>query len=154
MSNFAIYQTSFGLYKIVYQRDYVIGISRIVEDSANNGVKTDLTDLVYQQLAEYFSGKRRAFDFCYKLIGTDFQQKVWHQLIKIPYGQTRSYKDIAEAIGRPKAYRAVGMANNKNPISIVVPCHRVIGTNGKLVGYAGGIDIKKALLKLEGALPK
>lgn len=98
---------------------------------------------------EYLSGKRKAFDFAFELDGTDFQNKVWEELTHIPYGETRTYKEIAIAIGNPKASRAVGMANNKNPISIVVPCHRVIGFDGKLVGYAGGLDMKKALIDLE-----
>ena len=88
------------------------------------------------------------------LKGTDFQKQVWQALLKIPFGETRSYKQIAEAIGNPKAVRAVGMANNKNPLLIVVPCHRVIGTNGKLVGYAVGLDKKEYLLRLEGSLRK
>ena len=98
---------------------------------------------------EYLDGKRKEFDFPYKMIGTEFQKKVWHALTKIPYGETRTYKEIATAVGNPKASRAVGMANNRNPIFIVVPCHRVIGANGKLVGYAGGLDMKDALLSLE-----
>lgn len=106
-------------------------------------------DLAVYQLKEYFAGKRKIFDFPYQLKGTDFQQKVWAALCEIPYGQTRTYKDIALAIGNPRACRAVGMANNKNPMSIVVPCHRVIGSNGKLVGYGSGLDMKQALLQLE-----
>ncbi len=106
-------------------------------------------DLAVCQLKEYFAGKRKIFDFPYQLKGTDFQQKVWAALCEIPYGQTRTYKDIALAIGNPRACRAVGMANNKNPMSIVVPCHRVIGSNGKLVGYGSGLDMKQALLQLE-----
>lgn len=94
-------------------------------------------------------GKRREFTFLYKLVGTDFQLKVWNALKNIPYGEVRSYKDIAREIGNPKAYRAVGMANNKNPIIIAVPCHRVIGSDGNLVGYVGGMDMKKYLLNLE-----
>ncbi len=152
MTNFAIYKTTFGLYKITYDNGYIVQIARITETVADYGVKSALSDVVFQQLEEYFNGKRKRFDFRYKLAGTDFQQKVWRQLTKIPYGQTRSYKDIAIAIGRPSAYRAVGTANNKNPLSIVVPCHRVIGSGGKLVGYAGGLATKLKLLKLEGAL--
>jgi len=89
------------------------------------------------------------FDFKYDLQGTDFQKKVWHALEQIPYGETRSYKDIATAIGNAKASRAVGMANNRNPITIAVPCHRVIGSSGKLVGYAGGLEMKEKVLELE-----
>lgn len=104
------------------------------------------------QLKEYFDGKRTDFNLKMKLHGTDFQKKVWTYLSKIPYGETRTYKDVAEAIGSPKGFRAVRMANNKNPIAIIFPCHRVIGASGKLVGYGGGLDIKEQLLRLEGIL--
>ena len=107
------------------------------------------SDMVFLQVQEYLQGKRVAFDFPYKLHGTEFQKKVWNALCNIPYGETCTYKDIATAIGNPKACRAVGMANNKNPITIAIPCHRVIGASGKLVGYAGGLEMKKALIKLE-----
>jgi len=102
-------------------------------------------------LAEYFDGKRRRFDLPVDLYGTPFQLRVWRELKKIPYGEVRSYKELARAIGSPKAVRAVGGANNKNPVPILVPCHRVIGSNGSLVGYGGGLSIKEYLLKLEGA---
>lgn len=102
-----------------------------------------------QQLNEYFSGKRQSFTIKLAPEGTAFQQKVWSALRAIPYGQTVSYGEIAKAIGKPKASRAVGTANGRNPISIIVPCHRVIGSNGKLVGYGGGLPIKEALLSLE-----
>ncbi|MDQ0359400.1 methylated-DNA--[protein]-cysteine S-methyltransferase [Breznakia pachnodae] len=105
-----------------------------------------------KQLKEYFDGKRTAFDLKMKLHGTEFQKKVWTYLSEIPYGETRTYKDVAEAIGSPKGFRAVGMANNKNPIAIIYPCHRVIGASGMLVGYGGGLDIKEQLLRLEGVL--
>ena len=101
------------------------------------------------QLEEYFAGQRKLFDLPFCAKGTAFQQKVWEQLQLIPYGETRSYGQIAAAIGNPKASRAVGGANNKNPIGIIVPCHRVVGANGALVGYAGGLDVKAALLALE-----
>lgn len=108
---------------------------------------------IIQQLEEYLAGNRTNFDVSLDLIGTPFQRKVWKALTTIPYGKTCSYGEIANQIGNPKAVRAVGGANNKNPISIVVPCHRVIGTNGALVGYGGGLDKKEYLLKLEGFLP-
>ena len=111
--------------------------------------ETVLIKKANKQLQEYFSGKRKIFDLPLAPTGTEFQQKVWSSLRKIPYGTTNSYKEIAESIGNIKASRAVGMANNKNPILILIPCHRVIGTNGKLVGYAGGIDVKEKLLKIE-----
>lgn len=102
-----------------------------------------------RQLEAYFSGKLKSFDLRLAPEGTEFQKSVWRALCKIPYGETRTYKDIAESIGNPKAYRAVGHANNRNPISIIVPCHRVIGSNGKLTGYACGLDIKAFLLNIE-----
>ncbi|HEX9901997.1 MAG TPA: methylated-DNA--[protein]-cysteine S-methyltransferase [Acidobacteriota bacterium] len=102
-----------------------------------------------RQLEEYFSGKRRLFDLALDLQGTEFEQKVWRQLLRIPYGQTASYQETAEAIGRPKAVRAVGAANGKNPVAIIVPCHRVIGRDGRLVGYGGGLWRKKWLLDHE-----
>lgn len=111
--------------------------------------ETALIKEVYQQLSEYLKGERQMFDLPLNPRGTDFQKRVWQALCDIPYGETRSYKQIAEAIGNPKAVRAVGMANNRNPITIVVPCHRVIGADGKLVGYGGGLEMKEFLLRLE-----
>ncbi len=102
-----------------------------------------------RELNEYFSGDRREFSFPLDLRGTDFQLACWHALLEIPYGETRSYRDIAQAIGHPHAYRAVGMSNNRNPVAIVVPCHRVIASSGSLCGYGGGLDIKRKLLDLE-----
>lgn len=104
------------------------------------------------ELKEYFAGERREFSFPLDLRGTDFQVACWRALLKIPYGETRSYADIARAVGRPQGFRAVGMANNRNPIAIVVPCHRVIASDGTLCGYGGGLDVKRKLLELEGAL--
>jgi methylated-DNA-[protein]-cysteine S-methyltransferase len=102
-----------------------------------------------KQLNEYFSGQRKVFDLPLDFEGTEFQEKVWQALLTIPFGETRSYKQIAEQIGNVKAVRAVGAANGKNPISIIAPCHRVVGANGKLVGFAGGLENKDILLKLE-----
>ena len=102
-----------------------------------------------KQLHEYLEGKRNLFDLPLAPEGTEFQNKVWNALKEIPFGETRSYGEIAKVIGNEKASRAVGMANNKNPIMIVIPCHRVIGANGKLVGYAGGVEVKEILLNLE-----
>ncbi|CAM9101341.1 methylated-DNA--[protein]-cysteine S-methyltransferase [Acinetobacter bereziniae] len=102
-----------------------------------------------QQLNEYFQGHRTQFDLALDFAGTEFQQKVWQALLTIPFGETRSYKQIAEQIGNVKAVRAVGAANGKNPISIIAPCHRVVGANGKLVGFAGGLENKDILLKIE-----
>ena len=106
-----------------------------------------------RQLRAYFAGALREFQLPLDIEGTDFQKRVWRQLTTIPYGETRSYRQIAAAIGSPNAVRAVGAANGANPIAIVVPCHRVIGTSGKLVGYGGGLPLKQRLLELEGAAP-
>ena len=104
---------------------------------------------VEKQLKEYFKGKRTKFEIPLNPKGTEFMKNVWKELLKIPYGEVRTYKEIAEKVGNSKASRAVGMANNKNPIPIIIPCHRVIGSNNKLVGYALGLDMKKYLLDLE-----
>ena len=110
---------------------------------------TELLSMATIQLDEYFQGKRTTFSLPFKLTGTPFQLAVWKELQNIPYGQTTSYKEIAQKINKPKAYRAVGMANTKNPLPIIIPCHRVIGSNGKLIGYAGGLKLKNYLLELE-----
>ena len=104
-----------------------------------------------QELGEYFAGKRRRFSLPLDLRGTDFQLACWRALVDIPYGETRSYRDIAQAIGHPHACRAVGMSNNRNPVAIIVPCHRVIASSGSLCGYGGGLDLKRKLLDLEQA---
>jgi len=102
------------------------------------------------QLKAYLAGELKQFDFALDLRGTDFQKKCWHALLAIPYGETYSYADIAEAVGSKDAFRAVGQANHRNPVAVVVPCHRVITTSGTLGGYGGGLDVKRWLLKLEG----
>ncbi len=112
---------------------------------------TPLLAEAIRQLTAYFEGTLRDFDLPLAPVGTPFQRAVWDELRRIPYGQTRSYGEIARRLGNPRATRAVGMANHKNPISIVIPCHRVIGGNGQLVGYASGLDIQRGLLSLEGA---
>ena len=109
------------------------------------------TAQVRRELQEYFAGKRKEFTFPLDLRGTDFQKRCWNALLAIPYGETRSYAEQARAVGSPNGFRAVGMANGDNPIAIVVPCHRVITSDGKLGGYGGGLDVKEKLLKLEGA---
>ncbi|MCI8350797.1 MAG: methylated-DNA--[protein]-cysteine S-methyltransferase [Oscillospiraceae bacterium] len=111
--------------------------------------KTPLLQRAAQQLGEYFAGRRQVFDLPLSPRGTLFQCRVWEALQKVPYGETCTYKDLAVAVGIPKGFRAVGMANHCNPIAILIPCHRVVGTNGSLTGYAGGLDMKAALLKLE-----
>ncbi|NCB92644.1 MAG: methylated-DNA--[protein]-cysteine S-methyltransferase [Clostridia bacterium] len=110
---------------------------------------TSFLEMVEEQLKEYFEGKRRTFSFSISPQGTEFQRKVWKALEGIPYGEVKTYGQIASEIGSPKGSRAVGMANHNNPIPIVIPCHRVIGKNGSLTGYAGGLEKKTALLTLE-----
>ncbi|NLY42688.1 MAG: methylated-DNA--[protein]-cysteine S-methyltransferase [Clostridiaceae bacterium] len=112
--------------------------------------KTDMIAQAINELNEYFIGKRKVFAVPIHLIGTEFQKRVWNKLMEIPYGTTVSYGFIASQIGNIKASRAVGSANNKNPVPIIVPCHRVIGARGNLVGYGGGLDIKTKLLEIEG----
>lgn len=111
--------------------------------------ETELIAQCKKELDEFFAGERKTFDLPLSPEGTDFQRKVWQALQEIPYGETRTYKEIASAAGSPKGFRAVGMANNKNPIAILIPCHRVIGSSGKLVGYAAGVEKKAWLLALE-----
>jgi methylated-DNA-[protein]-cysteine S-methyltransferase len=106
-----------------------------------------------RQLNEYFAGKRKSFSVKLDFVGTPFQKKVWCALLSIPFGETRSYGQLAKQIGNPKAVRAVGAANGKNPISIIGPCHRVIGASGNLTGFAGGLEVKALLLRLEGGRP-
>ena len=148
MIKYAFYNFEFGILKIGFKTTKIF----YLKPSKNIDTKNEpslLTDLVFRQVMEYFDGKRIKFDFNYELYGTDFQKKVWNILLTIPYGETRSYKDIATLIGNPKASRAVGMANNKNPLTIIFPCHRVIGSNGKLVGYFSGLEMKEKMLFIE-----
>jgi methylated-DNA-[protein]-cysteine S-methyltransferase len=129
-----------------WSRKALLSLAPVRDDQRNQAVKA--------QLEEYFAGKRTEFDLPIDLYGTPFQKAVWMELTRIPYGETRSYKEIALAIGAAKAVRAIGGANNRNPIPIIIPCHRVIGSNGALVGYGGGLPIKEYLLGLEGFLGK
>ena len=120
---------------------------------ASTGEEMDAAPLLLQaerELEEYFAGRRTAFSVPLSMHGTPFQMEVWAALREIPYGETRSYAALASQIGRPRACRAVGMANHVNPLPILVPCHRVLGADGRLTGYAGGLDVKKYLLELEG----
>lgn len=148
MKGTAIYHSPVGDIQLDWEDDAATALKN-ADANIHADTPNELTKLVFRQLDEYFTGTRKTFDFPYRLHGTPFQERVWAALLEIPYGETRSYKDIAEAIGCPKAFRAVGMANHANPIFIVIPCHRVIGTNGGLVGYGGGLEMKKALLELE-----
>ena len=147
------YKFKKGYLKLSYTDSAITGlitvkdISNVIGDNYSN----DLLSKTIKQLDEYFEGRRREFDLPLSFKGTEFQMKIWKELLNIPYGETRSYKDIAIAVGNPKACRAVGGANNKNPISLICPCHRVIGASGKLVGYGGGLDMKEFLLKKESS---
>lgn len=144
------YEVPIGRICIEDDGEAIIGLyldDKPIDDSEN---ETELIKETYIQINEYFEKKRREFEIPIKLYGTEFQNKVWNALYVIPYGKTCTYKDIATAIGNPKAVRAVGGANNKNPIMIIVPCHRVIGADGSLVGFGAGIEVKRYLLNLEG----
>ena len=147
MRTFYDYYTPVGKLYIEAEEDFLTKLSFF--ELSGKRLETPVIKETYRQLTEYFEGNRKTFDIPLKLEGTDFQKSVWHALMKIPYGKTATYLEIAETIGNPKASRAVGMANNKNKIPIIIPCHRVIGTNGSLTGYAGGLEIKKKLLELE-----
>ncbi|MFR6291275.1 MAG: methylated-DNA--[protein]-cysteine S-methyltransferase [Peptococcaceae bacterium] len=145
--------TMAGLLRIVEENDAIVQIQFEQEQKTVGDAALQDTPLLLEakrQLEEYFAGLRAGFSLPLNPQGTAFQKKVWQQLEAIPYGQTRTYGQIAAAVGQPTASRAVGGANHNNPIAIVIPCHRVIGANGKLTGYAGGLDIKEKLLRLEG----
>jgi len=144
---FAVYDFPCGRLKIGYT-DKAIRYVRKTEER-EGGTPSELSELAAKELSEYFAGERRSFDVPLDLQGTEFQRKVWQALSEIPYGETRSYREIAEGVGNPKACRAVGGANNKNPAVIIIPCHRVIGADGAMVGYGGGIEMKRLLLELE-----
>lgn len=145
---YATYSSPFGQIRIGYENEDVVSIGRGKHEEKAH-MPSALTDRVNEQLQEYFAGNRKDFDFPVRLSGTNFQMKVWRVLSEIPYGQTRTYGEIAAAIGNKNASRAVGMACSKNPLWIIVPCHRVVGCGKKLTGYAGGIAMKQALLELE-----
>ena len=141
------YNTVIGKIFIAEKNGFITHVT--FKDIPAEQKETDLIKKTYLELTEYFNGERQIFDIPISPEGTPFQKIVWDELKKIPYGKTAAYKDIAKRIGNEKACRAVGMANNKNPIAIIIPCHRVIGSNGKLTGYAFGLNIKEKLLKLE-----
>ena len=146
MVHYASCPSPFGRISIGWEEDAVVSLKLGEVDSDSPSL---VSQLAADQLQEYFAGNRKIFTFPVAPQGTPFQISVWKELSRIPYGQTASYKDIAIAIGNEKAVRAVGMACNRNPIWIAIPCHRVVGTNRKLTGYAGGLSMKDALLKLE-----
>lgn len=146
-----IIATDQGLRAILWEKE---DGSRVKLPVSGNNDPHPLLDDTVQQLGEYFAGKRRSFELPLHLEGTPFQRQVWEALLQIPYGETRTYQQLAIQLGSPKAVRAVGAANGKNPVSIVAPCHRVIGSSGSLTGFAGGVAVKEKLLTLEGAIKK
>lgn len=148
--NTYIYNTSLGKISISEENSMITHVCFNNKQLKNSELfESDVIKEAASQLYAYLDGQLKEFSLPLNPSGTEFMKKVWKQLLHIPYGKTASYKDIATFIGNPKACRAVGMANNKNPIGIIIPCHRVIGANGKLVGYAGGLNIKQKLLQLE-----
>ena len=150
MIRYAEYPCPFGFFHIVEEAGAIVAIGVEKEQASDwDGGASALLDQAAQELAEYLAGTRTTFSFPYRLQGTPFRMKVWQELEKVPYGTTTTYKKLAEAIGRPGAYHAVGGAVGANPLGIVVPCHRVIGTDGSLTGYAWGLSMKERLLALE-----
>ncbi|AEE95638.1 methylated-DNA--[protein]-cysteine S-methyltransferase [Mahella australiensis] len=149
--NIFFYETDIGRIIIADNGDAIVAVSFGDTNMASHGDlnETPLIEEAARQIYQYLKKERCSFALPLSPKGTIFQQKVWAALQTIPYGETRSYKQVAEAIGQPKAFRAVGMACNKNPIAIIIPCHRVIGSNGSLTGYAGGVELKARLLQLE-----
>lgn len=144
-------KTKIGVVYLVVSEKYLFGIfwddQKLPKEETE--LESKMLNKVEKQVNEYLEGKRKKFDIPLMLEGTEFQKRVWAELAKIPYGETRSYKDIAQALKDPNACRAVGTANGKNPISLIIPCHRVINQSGKMGGYAGGLSIKEFLLSLE-----
>ena len=146
--NMFSYESKIGPLTIAAKGDYVTGIS-FGRNHQTNAQETQIIKDAGVQISEYLSGKRKIFDLPLKFSGTDFQKSVWNILLEIPYGQTMTYGEIAKMAGRNKACRAVGMACNRNPIVIAIPCHRVVGIGGNLTGYGGGINIKGWLIGME-----
>lgn len=143
MGPLTIASTEKGIASIQFGNTLPEGV--VAEPVTNHEAHHEITE----QLSEYFEGKRTQFELPLDVDGTDFQKAVWNELQRIPYGETRSYGEIAKAIGKPGAARAVGMANHDNPLAVVIPCHRVVGSNGSLTGYAGGLHLKAQLLSIE-----
>ncbi len=142
------YDSPLGLIEIQATEKGVRSVN-FADEKIFTEVKNDINTVVLQQLKEYFNKKRTDFDVPLDFDGTDFQKRVWAELVKVPFGKTKSYMDISRALGDVKAIRAVGMANGSNKIAIIVPCHRIIGSDGSLTGYAGGLHRKKWLLEFE-----
>ena len=153
MKHYFEYNSPVGIIRIIENGKAITSLKFVVNTptppSDAEEKETPLIKEVFQQLSEYFDGKRTVFDVPIDAQGTDFQKRVWKALCTIPYGETRTYKQIALLAECPKGARAAGMANNRNPISIIIPCHRVIGADGSLTGYAAGLPIKQKLLDLE-----
>jgi methylated-DNA-[protein]-cysteine S-methyltransferase len=154
MKNIYFYKTEIGKIAVAMEEDFLTNILYEYRFSSLRNDKfiereTREMENIFIQIQEYLCGERKNFAIQMALRGTPFQKKTWEQLVKIPYGETRSYKEIAQQSGIPNGARAIGMANHNNPIPIIVPCHRVIGTSGDLVGYGGGLDLKQKLLTLE-----
>lgn len=144
----AYYSSPIGLVKVQSNGQGITATGFVIEKDEQD-IHDKITDNAIKQLAEYFEGKRKEFDLPVYIEGTQFQLKVWETLTKVKYGDTASYKNIAKLVGNEKASRAIGGANNKNHVAIILPCHRIIGSNGSLVGYAGGLDKKQWLLEHE-----
>ena len=145
-----IYESPVGALTILAGENGIQAIKFGEDEKVNStGKASEMTGRAVKELEEYFQGKRKEFTVPCVPEGTDFQKRVWEALTRIPYGVTRTYKEIAVEIGNSRASRAVGMANNKNPVPIIIPCHRVIGSDGRLTGYAGGLEVKEFLLNLE-----
>ena len=148
----AYYNSKIGLIEVTGTETGILAVSFVETATGKPAESHSYVQACVTQLDEYFGGARQEFSVNLILQGTDFQKQVWQQLLKIPFGQTVSYLDIATALGKPSACRAVGSANGKNPISILIPCHRVLGTAGKLIGYGGGLWRKEWLLRHEKIL--
>ena len=150
-TSYEYYDSPIGLVEIGGTPDGITSLF-FVEERRSGVATNEMCEQAVKQISEYFTGSRQEFDLPILLSGTEFQRQVWQELRSIPFGQTVSYGDLARAIGKPSAVRAVGAANGDNPVSIIVPCHRVIGSDGGLTGYGGGLERKRWLLKHEGGL--
>jgi methylated-DNA-[protein]-cysteine S-methyltransferase len=148
------FESPLGLIQVESEEEYVISIKFVESGTGTPGKESVIVRSCIEELKKYFSGERESFSVPLKFHGSDFEQQVWNELLNIPYGQTITYEHLAIQLGDMKKIRAAGRANGKNPIAIAVPCHRVIGKDGSLVGYAGGLDRKEFLLNLEGAIGK
>ncbi len=147
---YMFYESPVGRLTVLLEDDIIRGVvfgHYVADDGFNDDLILGMK--IFDQFDAYFAGKLKDFDLKFRTDGTDFQKIVWHELLDIPYGDTRTYSELAEIIGRPKAVRAVGTAYGSNPIPIIIPCHRVIGKDGSLTGFAGGIENKKILLDIE-----